>query len=181
LLALRKDEKASSDIDPAPCIPAMTQPVEVRASELVGVSPVKVDPTSTLEVLAIPEYTCLSAKTTRTLTCMVTTKTCTTPPEPMKYAGIERAGYGIDIVIVFDTSASMLGDKIGLLTATLFFIVDHLAPIDRLCLVSFNDEARMLTSLWPVNYTNKVKIRSIISDIRAGGGTCISKGLKLGK
>ncbi len=57
--------------------------------------------------------------------------------------------------MVIDVSGSMTGEKIRLVKETLLFLVDELKAQDRLSLIIFNDQVKVLKKLTKMSYTNK--------------------------
>jgi Mg-chelatase subunit ChlD len=85
----------------------------------------------------------------------------------------------IDIVCVIDTSGSMSGDKIGLVRASLQFLVEQLKPNDRLSIVTF--ASNVTTQLPFVDMaTGRSRAQNVVSQLRASGGTFLSGGLFAG-
>lgn len=80
---------------------------------------------------------------------------------------------GMDLILAIDTSGSMSGTKIKLVKETLNFLVEELKEIDRLCLIEFNNEMRVLTGLSSMNKKNKTHFKKVIKRINAGGSTNI--------
>jgi uncharacterized protein YegL len=53
----------------------------------------------------------------------------------------------VDLICVLDVSGSMSGQKIQLLKETMKFLVETLTPSDRLCIITFNNQARRICTL----------------------------------
>jgi Mg-chelatase subunit ChlD len=86
----------------------------------------------------------------------------------------------LDLVCVIDKSGSMSGDKIALLRRTLMFIIDTLSSADRLSIVEFESDARLLIGLTRLSTLGRSQLTRIADNINAGGGTDIASGLELG-
>lgn len=86
----------------------------------------------------------------------------------------------IDIVCVLDVSGSMTGTKIKSLIHAMCFVVDSLGPKDRLSIVSFESQSKMIHSLLKMTSTNKSTSKQRIQSLVAGGGTDIYAGIQQG-
>ncbi|MHC4917041.1 MAG: vWA domain-containing protein, partial [Planctomycetota bacterium] len=85
----------------------------------------------------------------------------------------------LNLAVVVDVSGSMRhGKKMESTKQALVKLVDQLSEQDRLALISFNNQARVLMESTPV--ADKEKIKGIIGGLRAGGGTCIEAGMDAG-
>ncbi len=84
----------------------------------------------------------------------------------------------LNLCLVLDQSGSMGGTPIKTVRAAAKKIIDSLAPEDRISIISFDHEARVVVPNQPVTDTNTIK--QAIDNIKAGGGTSIDAGLKLG-
>ena len=62
---------------------------------------------------------------------------------------------------------------------SLNILLDFLTEKDRLQLISFNSEAERLTPLKKMNDLNKLYMKKVISNIRAGGNTTIGEATKI--
>ena len=91
-------------------------------------------------------------------------------------AGEERPP--LNLCLILDQSGSMGGTPIKTVRAAAQKIVDSLAPQDRISIISFDHEASVVVPNLPA--TNISTIKQAIDSIRAGGGTAIDEGLKLG-
>lgn len=85
---------------------------------------------------------------------------------------------GLDLILVIDVSGSMSGEKINLVRKTINFVIDSLEECDRLCLISFNRESKILTNLMPLTQENKDTFHLKASQINASGDTNIVAGLR---
>lgn len=98
-----------------------------------------------------------------------------------KEVNIDKKKLGLDLVIVIDVSGSMSGTKIALVRETLLFIIDELKESDRLSLVCFDDQSRILTNLSPMTSEFKEKFKLIVkNEIYDRGSTNIKFGLENG-
>ena len=77
----------------------------------------------------------------------------------------------IDLFVVFDISASMNEDRIDQLKKALNLIIDALDSNDRLGLISFENNARILSDLSYMSDKEKIKQRDIVNKLIASGGT----------
>lgn len=84
----------------------------------------------------------------------------------------------LNLCLILDQSGSMGGHPIKTVRAAAKKIVDSLSPQDRISIVSFDHEAQLVVPNQPA--TNPATIKQAIEGIRAGGGTAIDAGLKLG-
>ncbi|MEM6251673.1 MAG: VWA domain-containing protein [Cyanobacteria bacterium P01_D01_bin.156] len=84
----------------------------------------------------------------------------------------------LNLCLVLDQSGSMGGTPIKTVRAAASKIIDSLSPQDRISIISFDHEARVVVPNQPV--TDSQTIKQAIDGIRAGGGTSIDAGLKLG-
>lgn len=91
----------------------------------------------------------------------------------------------IDLVAVLDTSGSVAGAPEELLRRSLGFLVQQLCADestnicegDRLAVVTFADEAKVILPLTRMNSDGKSIAETVISRIKAGGGTNLSAGV----
>ena len=89
-------------------------------------------------------------------------------------------GRHVDMVIVLDRSGSMQGKKITDARQAALNLLSRLGNLDRFALVTYSDNVRQSSLLLNVSETNRNYLESMISDIRAGGGTNLGAGLKQG-
>jgi Ca-activated chloride channel family protein len=94
----------------------------------------------------------------------------TAPPAP---PNAERRPLAIALVI--DRSGSMAGDKLDVTRRSAAFLVERLAPGDRLGIVSFDDEVRLEAPLLQVG-PNRAVLLAAINAIASGGQTNLSGG-----
>ena len=84
----------------------------------------------------------------------------------------------LNLCLILDQSGSMGGTPIQTVRTAAQKIVDSLSPQDRISVVSFDHEAQVVVPNQLA--TNPDAIKQSIEGIRAGGGTAIDEGLKLG-
>ncbi|KAI6653497.1 hypothetical protein LOD99_3393 [Oopsacas minuta] len=75
----------------------------------------------------------------------------------------------IDLVAVIDRSGSMSGEKLNLVIKVLRFVAKHLKSVDRLAIVTYDDNIHELVSLAYVTQTNRIQFDAKISNICSGG------------
>ena len=86
---------------------------------------------------------------------------------------------GVDIICVIDVSGSMQEDnKLVLVKKTLNFMISQLSEIDRICIISFNNNATKLMPLTVMNDKGKAFAATVVWNLTPGGGTNIVEGLK---
>lgn len=84
-----------------------------------------------------------------------------------------------NIVFVIDVSSSMQGsDKLELMKYSLYQLTDMLRPQDKIGLVSYANDAKVL--LKPTSGKNKEEIKTIVEEMKAFGFTAGGAGIKLG-
>ncbi|CAD8056121.1 unnamed protein product [Paramecium sonneborni] len=93
------------------------------------------------------------------------------------YAATTRQG--IDLICLIDHSGSMSGEKMNLVKKSLKHLLNLLQPIDRLCLIEFDDQNYRLTRLMRVSDENKYKFLIAIETIQANGSTDIGNAMKM--
>ncbi|NEP17236.1 MAG: VWA domain-containing protein [Leptolyngbya sp. SIO4C1] len=84
----------------------------------------------------------------------------------------------LNLCLVLDRSGSMGGAPMQTVKAAAHRLVDRLSAQDRLSVVVFDHRAEVLISNQPMLDPNGAKLQ--IDSLRAGGGTAIDEGLKLG-
>ena len=77
----------------------------------------------------------------------------------------------IDLFAVFDLSGCMRGERLTILKKALNLIIDALDSNDRLGLISFENNARILSDLSYMSDKEKIKQRDIVNKLIASGGT----------
>jgi len=86
----------------------------------------------------------------------------------------------VDIVCVLDTSGSMSGDRISLLRKSVRRLVRGVNSKDRLALIEFNTQSRVLLNLTAMDELGKRVAKDIINTLGSWGGTHLSGGLLQG-
>lgn len=81
-----------------------------------------------------------------------------------------------DIVLLVDTSGSMRGDPIEEAKAGLQLFLSRLLPEDRVALVTFDDEARVVVPLGLLK-DNRFQLDSAVAELRANGSTALYDGI----
>lgn len=84
----------------------------------------------------------------------------------------------LNLCLILDQSGSMAGTPIKTVRTAAKKIVDSLSPQDRISIVSFDHQAQLVVH--NQHATDPKAIKHAIDGIRAGGGTAIDAGLKLG-
>jgi len=84
----------------------------------------------------------------------------------------------LNFSLVLDHSGSMSGEKLRNLKEAVKLVLDQMQPQDYVSLVVFDDKADTISPSQPV--TNRGHLKSLVDGIRDGGGTEMSKGMKLG-
>jgi len=91
----------------------------------------------------------------------------------------EEKRVNADLVCVIDISGSMCGEKIHLVKESLKILVDMMDQKDRIALVLFESEAKLYYDINYLTPENKSKIKELINNIHASGGTNIASGLEI--
>lgn len=86
----------------------------------------------------------------------------------------------LDIVAVIDKSGSMEGEKLTLVKTMLYHMVDTLSPVDKLSIITYQDNVSTDLPLTPQNETGKETAKSAILPITSGGCTNLGGGLAQG-
>jgi Ca-activated chloride channel family protein len=86
----------------------------------------------------------------------------------------------VDMVIVLDRSGSMKGRKIEDAKQAISKLLASLSINDRIALVTYSEGIQKLSGLIAVNEPNRLYLESVVSGVRAGGGTNLGAGLKAG-
>jgi uncharacterized protein YegL len=71
----------------------------------------------------------------------------------------------------------MAGAKINLVIDTLLYLLKLLDENDRLCLITFNNNAERICPLMTVSAENKPKLADLIKQMCVSGGTNIMQGI----
>lgn len=81
----------------------------------------------------------------------------------------------LDLVCVIDVSGSMSGEKIQLVRDSLLYVLEQLSERDRMALVTFSDDGRVLCELTG----DMERLKKEIQGLEAKGSTNMRGGLKL--
>jgi Ca-activated chloride channel family protein len=98
--------------------------------------------------------------------------------EAMPTGAVADVKMPLNFSLVLDHSGSMSGTKLDSLKEAAKLAVDQMGPQDLLSIVIFDDKVKVVASSQPVSDGQGLKEQ--IDDIRAGGGTAISRGMKEG-
>eukprot|EP00301_Raphidiophrys_heterophryoidea_P019621 c4517_g1_i1.p1 GENE.c4517_g1_i1~~c4517_g1_i1.p1 ORF type:complete len:475 (+),score=184.24 c4517_g1_i1:57-1427(+) len=102
------------------------------------------------------------------------------PAAPAPTTATEQKRTGIDLVAVLDRSGSMAGEKMKMLHRTVELLIQHLKDIDRLALVSYDDNVETPLELTKMDENGKSKARDALKNITDRGCTNLSGGLMQG-
>jgi len=86
----------------------------------------------------------------------------------------------VDMVIVLDRSGSMSGQKLEDAKNATIKLVSRLTESDRFALVTYSDNARVVSTLINVSPSAKTRLNQLAQAISAGGGTNLGQGLQAG-
>ena len=107
------------------------------------------------------------------------------PPLELLKIGVQGQRLGREqeraavLTLVIDTSGSMnTADRLGLIRQSLHLLLDKLAPEDRVALVQFASEPRLLLEHTPASEKNR--ILAAVDSLKTSGSTQLEGGLKLG-
>jgi len=84
----------------------------------------------------------------------------------------------LNLCLIIDRSGSMNGQPLKMVKQAAQNLVDRLSPSDRLSIVVFDHQAKVLVPSQLIDYPDRIKQQ--INKISAGGGTSIDEGLRLG-
>ncbi len=84
----------------------------------------------------------------------------------------------LNLCLILDHSGSMGGRPMEMVKQAAQRIVDRLSPGDHLSIVAFDHKAKVLVPSQTIHNPASVKLQ--ISQLKAGGGTAIDEGLRLG-
>lgn len=87
--------------------------------------------------------------------------------------------YSCDFVCLIDVSGSMQGERLGIVKETLGHMIGMLEDSDRVCLITFSDQARCECGLVRCSKQGKVRLKACINSFDCGDLTNISQGLRL--
>ncbi|OMJ66760.1 hypothetical protein SteCoe_36296 [Stentor coeruleus] len=120
-----------------------------------------------------PLYDKIQINTSVEIPCIVTFKGDNTDLEL-----IEKYRQGLDLIFVVDISGSMRSGKIGLVKATIEFVITLLKDFDRISIIGFSDSAFIYCPLTVMNEQGKAKMTEIINGLGPTGGTHIECGVR---
>jgi Mg-chelatase subunit ChlD len=83
----------------------------------------------------------------------------------------------VDLVLVLDTSGSMMGSKLAMLKSAVRFVLSELRDDDRVSLISFNGTATRVTPLRRMTTEGRASSERAVMSLCADGGTSITAGL----
>jgi Ca-activated chloride channel homolog len=83
-----------------------------------------------------------------------------------------------NLTFIVDTSGSMAGRNLEMVTAGLGRLVDTLRPDDRVAVVTFSDSAELRLAMTPV--TEQEAVRAVIAALAPQASTNLEAGLRLG-
>ncbi|MGD8291345.1 MAG: VWA domain-containing protein [Desulfobacterales bacterium] len=86
----------------------------------------------------------------------------------------------VDMVIVLDRSGSMKGRKIEDARRAVLELLSSLSAEDRFALITYSDGVHIAADLSNVTDANRSRLASAVNNIRAGGGTNLGAGLRVG-
>lgn len=84
----------------------------------------------------------------------------------------------LNLCLILDHSGSMGGRPLDIVKQAATQLIDRLSPGDRLAIVAFDHKAKLLVPHQAIN--NPSSIKRQINQLKAGGGTSIDEGLRLG-
>jgi Ca-activated chloride channel family protein len=93
-------------------------------------------------------------------------------------AGASGRTAPLNLCLILDHSGSMKGRPIEAVKHAALQIIDSLSPGDRLSLVAFDHEAKVIVPSQGVE--NSADIKFQVNKLQASGGTAIDEGMKLG-
>jgi Ca-activated chloride channel family protein len=97
-----------------------------------------------------------------------------TPPEARPEDLIPR-----DVILVVDTSGSMMGGKIEQAKAVALWLLGNLRPADRVNVLRFSSDCRAFApEAVPVSPDNIAKLREFVAGFEANGGTALGDALR---
>ena len=83
----------------------------------------------------------------------------------------------LDLALAVDVSGSMAGDKIAAVRTALSHLIDQLGEEDRLAIVEFDEDARLLLASTTMDASGRTKAHQIAEGLRDKGSTNIEAGL----
>jgi len=97
-----------------------------------------------------------------------------------KIATGEATAQHVDMVIVLDRSGSMDGEKLENARKAVLNLVSELSPSDRFALVTYSDDAQVVSGLAAVTPESRGPLCDRVRNIQASGGTNLGRGLEEG-
>ena len=85
----------------------------------------------------------------------------------------------VDMIFVVDVSGSMAGDRLTLVKESLTYMIKMMNETDRVALIKFENNAKLVAGLTPMTQANKNNFISKVSLFSASGGTNIYNGLRM--
>jgi Ca-activated chloride channel family protein len=82
----------------------------------------------------------------------------------------------LNLALAIDTSGSMHGGKLGRARDAAGLVVRHLTAIDRVAIVTYDDDARVVAPSTPLTPAGKTEILYQLGRIEAGGWTNLERG-----
>jgi len=82
----------------------------------------------------------------------------------------------LNLALVLDASGSMSGEKIRRAREAAAFAVRHLTGADRVAIISYDDEVRVVAPSTLLTAAAKIELLRLIASIEAGGSTNLSAG-----
>lgn len=98
--------------------------------------------------------------------------------EAQPTAVVAQAQMPLNFSLVLDHSGSMSGAKLGNLKEAVKLVLDRMQPEDYIALTIFDDRAQVIAPSQPV--VHREYLKSLVEGIRDGGGTEMSRGMRLG-
>ena len=95
-------------------------------------------------------------------------------------AGSGDGRLGLDLVPVLDISGSMEGENLDKVKIAMQFVIKKLSSTDRLSIVTFAAEAKVLCPFRRINENSKEEIENLVNALVADGNTNMSDGLQTG-
>jgi Ca-activated chloride channel homolog len=92
----------------------------------------------------------------------------------------DNARQPLNLVVVLDTSGSMVGAPIDATRSAALRLVDRLSPGDRFAIVAFDSIARVIVSSVRVSEASRAKAKKAIGELVARGTTDLAAGLQVG-
>ncbi|KAJ3075048.1 hypothetical protein HDU98_009336 [Podochytrium sp. JEL0797] len=115
----------------------------------------------------IPAFEAIGS-TTNNLTALLAVRAASLPPQQEGPRTV-----GVDLVVCIDVSGSMKGSPLAAVKETLRYIASTLTEKDRICLISFTENAVQLTKFHVCVGDGLNKVTRAIEGLQAYGGTGI--------